>query len=791
VRKCDHCHLSFDEDRLIKDKDLYFCCKGCQGVYHILQDSMLGSFYDKIGNKTLTPPLITQNDSAKFDSKSFEDKYIKKDKNISTINLVLHGIHCSACVWLNEKILYDTDGIIKADINFTNHKATISWQNDKLSLSQIIQKIRLVGYDASAYDETENEKKIAEEKKSFSLKLLIAVFASLNIMMIAVAKYTGYFTYMDPDILKAIHIAEFVLTTPVLFYSGSIFFRGAYFGAKNGIVNMDSLVASGASMAYIYSLFVMFGVEGHSYFDSVTMIITFVLVGKYLETIGKKNAIDTMDKVKAQMPTNCCVLKNNKKLSLLIDEIQVGDIVVLEAGEKAPVDGIMTKGEATFDESSVTGEHKPLSKTKGSKIISGTIVTNSTIQYKATTDFQHSTINEIITTMEGSLSKKPIIEKKANEISKYFSTVILLLSISTFLLWYFILDGGFEVAIINAIAVVIIACPCALALATPMATVIGISKLSKDKIIFKEAKFLETIAKTTTVIFDKTGTITQGKMSVTKFDILDEKAVDLIYSLVDTQTHPVSKAVKKFLQDRYTKIKTKDINNFQIIPGFGIKASYNDDTIVASSLKYIDKLKIKHNISPSNTTLVVAINNNIVAYFELSDLIKNKALDIVKYLQKQNIKTIILSGDNHKAVKFVADHLNIIQYKSAMTPMQKAEFIDRLKQKDEIITMIGDGLNDAVALSKADISIAMGSGADISVGISDVVLLDSSLEKLKIAFVHSKQTYKLIKQNLLLSLVYNSLTIPLAVLGYVSPLVAAVSMSLSSLLVVGNSIRNK
>ena len=280
--KCSHCHIEFMEDIMINDGDLKFCCNGCQGVYHLLKDDGLESFYDKMGNNTIAPPIQVDDDVTKFDRESFEKRYVKlTQNNDKKVDLIIEGIHCAACIWLNEKILSETDGIIEANINFTNNKALIVWDGSKISLSAIITKIRSIGYNAYPYDRNIQEQEATQEKKEFFIKMMVAVFVSLNIMMIGVAKYTGYFAGIDDEILNAIHIAEFILSTPALFYSGSIFFKGAYFGLKNKVINMDLLVASGASLAYIYSIYVMLGGVGQSYFDSVAMIITFILVGKY------------------------------------------------------------------------------------------------------------------------------------------------------------------------------------------------------------------------------------------------------------------------------------------------------------------------------------------------------------------------------------------------------------------------------------------------------------------------------------------------------------------------------
>lgn len=786
IVKCTHCHLEFDESVMIKeeqDPSLNFCCNGCQGVYHLLKDDGLDSFYDKVGKNKLDKPIAIGQDSSNFDMESFQNRYIKTTKDgFSQIDLIIEGIHCAACIWLNEKVLDQTDGVVEATINFTNNKAKIIWDEDTIKLSAIIDKIRSIGYNAYPYDKTESEIKATKNKKDYFLRMSIAIFSSLNIMMIDVAKYTGFFTGMDDEVLRMVHMAEFIFSTPVLFYSGWIFFRGAFYGLKNKIVNMDLLVSAGATLTYIYSLYVLFGGAGDSYFDSVAMIITFVLVGKYLEVIGKKGAMDTIDTIRSTLPIEATRITNGSKEVIPIDKVCVDDILEVKNGEKASVDGVILSGIGEFDESNISGESLPVKKDKNSKIYSGTINVGQVIRYKATKDYANSTLNSIVELLEDSLNSKPKIEQTTNELSKYFSITILTLAVLSFFGWY-IYNSNFENALIIAISVIVIACPCALALATPIATLVGISELAKKGLLFKEAKYIETFASIDTVILDKTGTVTNGKLKVITSDDenLDKNQIDLLYSLVDSSTHPVSIAVKKHLEQSYYSLKHITLENIEQIPAVGLSAKYKNHKLFGG----------RDNNQSQYTTYHFKIDDNTVASFELEDTIKDGAKQTIKYLKKQNIDVVLCSGDNDNVVKKVAKELGIQSIKSQMKPLDKANFITELKNKNKTIIMVGDGVNDALALSRADISIAMGNGADVALAVSDVVILNDDIKGLKTSIEISKRTYKFIKQNLGISLVYNTLTIPIAIAGYVIPLVAALSMSLSSLLVVGNSMRIK
>ena len=803
--ECNHCHLSFDEKIMIKENDLNFCCGGCQSVYHILKSENLDSFYEKLGNKTIKAPLQVSNDDlSKFDSENFLNSYttITKDGFVQ-IDLILEGIHCAACVWLNEKVLYDTKGVIEANINFTTNKARVVFNSDILKLSDIIKKIRSVGYNAYAYDSSIADKEASKAKQDYFVRIMVAVVCTMNIMMLSVAKYTGFFTGMSIEVKNMIHLAEFILATPVLFFSGFVFYKGAYFGLKNRIVNMDLLVSSGATMTYVYSLFVLFGAKGESYFDSVAMIITFVLVGKYLEVIGKKSAIDTLDKIKSTLPLEAIVVKDGKKETKALNLVQVGDLIELKIGEKVPVDGKIISGNASFDESSLTGESIPVYKKTGDNIFSGTVILDSTILFEVVKDFKNSTFSSIVTLLEDSLNSKPKIQTLANKISRRFSLIILSIAFITFLVWYYFgLDLGFyfegvnqfERSFITAISVVVIACPCALALATPMASLVGISELAKKSLLFKEAKFIETIANATTVVFDKTGTLTKGELEVSfvEFFNKDERSMNLLYSLLDSSNHPVSIAVKRYIKENFevSNVSLEDIKN---IEAKGLSARYENIEILGGNEALLKEFDVKINIHLNSkfTQYLFCIDKKIVANFELKDELKDDAKELIEYLKEQNIESIMLTGDNNFVASSIAKELEISNYKANLTPKDKADFIKDLKNSGKTVVMVGDGVNDSVALASSDVAIAMGNSADVSMMVSDVVMLNSKLKSLKDAFIISKKTYKHIKQNLAFSLIYNTITIPIAAAGFIIPLFAALSMSLSSLVVVLNSLRIK
>jgi Cu+-exporting ATPase len=792
---CDHCKLEFDEKVMIKDEAngeaKYFCCKGCQGIYHLLRSEGLDDFYDKVGNNKLEPPKEIHDDLHRFDLDGFKKKYITEKDGFCEINLIIEGIHCSACVWLNEKVLHQSEGIIEATINYTNNKARIIWDPDTVKLSQIIAKIRSIGYNAYPYDPKIQEEKANKARRDYYSRLLVAIFATMNIMWIAIAQYTGYFTGMRSDMKNVLNIAEFILATPTLFYTGWVYFKGAYYGLKNRFVNMDVLVATGASLAYIYSIYAMITKNGEVYFDSVTMIITFVFIGKYLEVLSKKSAVDSMDSMLGTIPTEVLVIKNDEKVLVSIEEIKPNDTVEIKPGDKIVLDGTIISGEGNFDLSSLTGESVPVYKKEGDEIISGSINLDSVIRYKVTKEYSKSMLSSIVALLEESISKKPHIEKLADKISGYFSLVILSLSVLTFALWYFYLGSGFERALIVSISVIVIACPCALGLATPMATLIGIGVATKKGILFKEAGFLESMAKSDTLVLDKTGTITEGKPKVVKYEKFEEFDPNLLYSLVKSSKHPISKAIVDYLETGYGSLKEEDLQDMKNIEARGISAIFKNHKLIGGNIQLMRENGIKYDTDCNNTVFIFAVDDKIKALFELKDSPKKGAKEALKEIRNKGIKTIMLTGDNEKVAKKIAYEMGIDEVYHSLFPKDKADIVENLHKKGKIVIMAGDGINDVLALSLSDIAVSMGSGAEVSVEVSDVVLLNDDIRALSDAIKISKRVYLSIKENLMLSVLYNAITIPLAMSGYVIPLVAALSMSLSSLLVVGNSYRIK
>jgi len=787
--KCDHCHLEFSKDVMIEDDGHYFCCNGCQGVFHLLSEQGLDGFYKKLGNEKLAPPSQQYEDSSNFNAPAFYERFVTLNKDgFSEVSLVIEGIHCSACVWLNEKALINMDGVIATNINYTNNKAKIVWDDDVVKLSEIIDMIRAIGYNAYPYDASLQEEKANKERKDYYLRIAVAIFATMNMMTIMVAQYAGYFSGISESVKHILNLGEWALSTPVLFYCGWPFFKGMYYGLKTKTVNMDTLVATGSLLTYIYSIYITITRSGEAYFDSVTMIVTFVLVGKFLEALSKKSIADTLDIMSQHLVSDVKVIENEKIVTKSVGDVSVGDIIVVSAGDRVALDGEVRDGSGNFDESSLTGESDPIFKEQGDTIVSGTVSIDADLKYVATKDYANSTMSNIVSLLENAMNNKPKIQQLANKLSEYFSSTILLFSLFTFIGWY-LYSSNFEHSFMIAIAVIVIACPCALALATPVATLVGLSIASKRGILFKEAAQLETMAKADVLAVDKTGTITQGRPEVVSQKRYEDFDDALLYALILHSKHPIAKAVANYIYSE--SLPCLEVDALKNIASQGITAMYKGKMLAGGNAKLMKTIGIDVVSESDNSEFFFAYGGKLLAKYELFDLPREDAKEAIHKIQKMGITVVMLTGDHQRSAKKVAEMVGIKQFEAELTPEQKADYINELHSKKKTVVMAGDGVNDILALASSDIAIAMGNGSDIAIEVSDVVLLNDTFSSLYDSFRISRRTFGMIKQNLGLSLVYNGITIPLAMAGYVIPLVAAISMSISSLLVVGNSMRIK
>lgn len=758
----------------------FFCCTGCEAVFELVQSKGLGDFYERLGKNSLEPVNFKQN-------LGIFDSFVRPtNEGFSEIHLVIDGIFCAACVWLNEKILIEEQGVIEASVNPLTHKAHIVFDERQVSLKRILTLIQSIGYKPSAYDPLKQEQKALSTKREFYSKLVVAVACVMNVMWIAVAKYAGFFSLMDAQTKDILNFAEFVLASPVLFYTGSAFYKNAYFSLKHGQISMDFLVIFGASLAYAYSLWAMFSRGGEVYFDSVAMIICFVFVGKYLEVLVKKHATDTMDGLNDFLKGEILVFNGKEFAPKDAYAVQVGDIIQLKTGDKILIDGVCVRGEASIDSSSLSGESEPVLVQAGTNINSACVVLDGSVEYRALKPYAESKLSQIISLLE--LSQKPKIQSLVAQIAVYFSRSVLAVALLCFCFWYFVRESGAEFALINAISVLIIACPCALALATPVSNLIALFQALKLKVLFKSSDKIEDLSKCDYAVFDKTGVLTDFKLKIARYELNQKANLNELFAFIGLSNHPVSASIREFLQEKVRGKKHLEFSAVKEVRAKGISARLKNNEFIGGNAHFLQECGIKMSQKFSDTHFVFAKNGEILAHFEFESVLRAGASELISYLKKIKMPIKMLTGDNEKAAQKVASKLGITDFTAFCLPENKMQAVTTLSQKHKVL-MVGDGVNDALALQNAAVAVSLKQGADLAAQNSDIILLKNDLHALEQAIRLSKKTFIIIKQNLAFSLCYNALTIPLAFVGLINPLVAAASMSLSSVVVILNALR--
>ncbi|GHP63553.1 carbonate dehydratase [Helicobacter pylori] len=775
--KCSHCQLEFKESELFKEvinhKELYFCCTGCARVYALLLDLNLESFYDKLNDSTLAP--VTPQDS--MSALELEQALEENNKGDFILNLLLEKTHCNACLWLNQKVLERLKGVKKVSVNFTTHHLQIVFDKS-LNPKEIVQKIESLGYGAKIYNAKNYALKAQKEQRSYLLTLSVGFFATMNLMFIAIAKYASYGAGMDKLMQRNLDLVSLFLSLLVLVVVGRFFIKGAFYGLKNGVLGMDLSVSFGALSAFVYSIYAML-VSQETYFEASSTILTLVFSSKFLELKARLFANEKCLALESHEIHSVIVIENGKQIEKHPKDVTIGSVVLVPSGAKIALDGVLLNS-ASVDASLISGEFKPLELGVNDQILGGYVNVGVPFSYQVSANFQNSRLSSLLEILKKSFLEKPLIESSANKIADIFSKAVLFLAFISFLLWQFGLGGNFEKALMVCISVLVISCPCAFALATPIALVIGVFK--NPLIVFKEALFLETLAKVKKIFIDKTGTLTQKEVLLKEKIIYEEFDERLLKSLLKTREHLAHSAILKSLDS--DEVSLEKIEFF----AHGLKANYHNETLLVGSLKFLNAMGVNIRAKESANIMVgFAKNKTLCALFILEERLKNNAKEVIQALQDKGLELEILSGDNESSVKECAKKLGISNYHANLTPEDKAQIISSYKG---VCAMIGDGNNDALALKQASVSLGFEKSA-LSKSACDILLLEEDLSLLKKAFDNAQKVYQVVLQNIVLSLIYNAILIPVAMLGCINPLIASLSMSASSLLVVLNSLRLK
>lgn len=802
---CKHCAGHFEGEAVIDANGDEFCCNGCKNVYAYLKSQGFSEFYSKLkkGEQNLAKPSSKHFD--KQSASSMFSKLLRRDENspfICELEVLISGIHCPACIWLNEKALSNLEGVLELNISATTSKARVLFDERKTALEEILNLIIAIGYDPKPFNEVKSAKNSLS--REYYARLIVALACSMNIMWVAIALYSGYFEGLSAGAKKILHFAEFVLASPPVFYTASVFYRSALSSLKLRQISMDVNVSLGILSVYFYSVYAMLSGLEQVYFDSACMLVTFIFAGKFLQTKATQKAAQELENISSLFVEQVMSVKNNSRIPSIsefkpcdVSEVKSGDFVLLRQGERAMIDGVVLSGEASVDNSSINGESVPVGISKDDALLSGALCAEGSVIYKATSSFQGSFLNKLSKLLSNASFARAQIEELANKISSHFGWAILALCVASFVFWSAANISAWSGA--NAfgvaISVLVIACPCALSLATPIATLVAMGTATKRSVVFKDAKVLETLAKCDIIAFDKTGTLSKANLKVLKgqrFLPFDDGA---LLALASASTHPISKAVASYILEKtctLSPFRQDVLENIQNIAGKGITATYKGVKIAGGSAAFIKSLgaSLADDAQDSSSEYYFMYDGKLVARFFLDDELREGAKASIKELKKMGLKVLMLSGDKQIVASKVASELGIDESHGELNPEQKALLIKEL-QKSANVVMVGDGINDILALKSANVGIAMGSGASVSVGVSDVVLLRDELGDLVFALRQAKKTFKVIKENLFISLVYNALSIPLAMAGFIIPLFAAISMSFSSLLVVLNSLRLK
>ncbi len=739
------------------------------------------------------------------------------------LTLSISGMTCAACANRIERGLSKLPGVEKSNVNFAMESATLEYDPSQIKLEGIEAKVAQLGYKASL-EISDAEKKFEKqrEERTLLLRFLVSALLSTPLLWSMVGHIPSLSFIWLPELILNPWF-QFTLATPIQFFIGWPFYKGAYKALKNFSADMNVLVALGTSAAYFYSLYVTVrssGISDHMslYYETSAVLITLIILGKLFEVKAKGKtsaAIQSLIKFQAK---NALVYRNNKEIMIPIEEVQEAEIIFVKPGEKIPVDGIVLEGHSSVDESMISGESMPVSKKPGDELIGSTINKNGFLKYEATRIGQNTLLAQIIKIVEEAQGSKAPIQRIADRISGIFVPVVVIIAIVTFLSWYFWFDPQhFSTALENAIAVLVIACPCALGLATPTSIMAGSGRAAEYGILFKGAEHLERTHLVDCIVFDKTGTLTEGKPVLTDIytanaiidgafaknlsEPLQKMSEDELLSLAASaekgSEHPIAEAIVNAAQNR--SIPLKGVQDFQAISGYGIQAKVNNNTIILGTPKLMTQNAIiidesvidkkKQLEAEGKTVLLMAIEGTFAGLIAIADTVKSNSFEAVENLKKLGIKVLMLSGDNQTTANAIASQVGITDVRAEVLPDKKSQEVKQLQSEGYTVAMVGDGINDAPALATADIGIAMGTGSDIAIETADITLLRGDLRLIADSLNISKKTMRNIKQNLFWALAYNSLGIPIAAAGLLAPWLAGAAMAFSSVSVVLNALR--
>lgn len=807
-KHCYHCGLPNTENEhfyvRILGEQYNMCCPGCQSVATAIVENGLEDYYrfrtapaekgDELLDETLSRLKV-------YDQVELQEEFVFDAGKHKQIQLTVEGISCPACAWLIEKQLSKCNGVAQIAVNVSSKRATVTWDNQQITLSEILIKLKNIGYESLPFQIDNYENIYNKEYKNFLKKLGLAGLMTMQVMMLAMGQYFDILGSIDIEAINYFNAISLLLTTPVVLYSGSIFYLSAFKAFQAKTVNMDVPVTIAIFATYIAGIVAVNNDGGEVYFESICMFVFFLLIGRFLEHRSRHKAYLVCANMHKLIPVTAQKFdhETNSYHSVLAKQLKVNDVVLVKAGENVPIDGVIVDGQSEFDESMLTGEFSPVLKTSGQPVYASSLNQNNTVKIRVVATLKNAMMSQILRLQELASSEKPSMSKISDVLSRYFVSAVLVLSCLCYGAWYLYEPSE---AFWVTISVLVATCPCALGLATPSAITCTIARLQKEGILVKRADVIESVAKISDIIFDKTGTLTNGAFSIRHYQLdptnikliksfdafsslsyLDDKAfVNALLSSIESHSeHPIAAALKH-LSDN-----TVDLTDIKVSIGGGLQGKFKEHLIKVGSQQFVNVSMHHFSLDAKDANVFIAVDDKILAALNLNDTIKSDAKTTIEALQSKDIT--ILSGDSYVNVQAIAAQLDIKKVVAEQSPDLKLDYLKTLLNNEKTVMMLGDGINDAPVLAAANVSVAVGNASDLAKNAADVILLQSNLKLITRLINIAQRGNLIIKQNIAWALSYNLLVLPFALLGYLTPWQAALGMSLSSVIVVYNSTR--
>ncbi len=815
-KHCYHCGLpvaeSVDLSVVIDNQAQPMCCPGCQAVAQAIVAAQLTDFYKYRTHNAPTGQILIPEFLQKisiYDNPAIQKRFVRyENEQLREAALILEGITCAACVWLNERHLKTLPGVLEVQVNYSTHRARVRWDDSRIRLSEILQAISQIGYLAHPYDPARQQEILERERNQQLRRIGVAGALGMQIMMFSFALYAGAWYGMEPEFKALFYWLNLILTLPILLYSAEPFFKNAWRDLSHWQVGMDVPVTLAISLAFMGSVWTTLTTtvihDGQVYYDSIAMFVFFLLTARYFELIARQRSVQAAENLVHLVPTTATRLRQNatgiQEELVLVADLAIGDTVLIRPGETIPADGCILSGQSNIDESLLTGESYPIPKNPGQGVIAGAINIDSPLQIQVDKIGTDTVLSHILRLLERAQTEKPALTQLADRVAAGFILGVLLLALLVAIYWWQVNPSMW---LTITLSVLVVTCPCALSLATPIAITAATSTLTRVGLITTRGHALETLARATHFVFDKTGTLTVGRLQLltihTFAHFTPAQCLQYALALERHSEHPIARALITAAEQGEYGEKQPELTAYQVsnVPGAGIQGDITNNRYFMGTPAFIaqqtqltlepDQLNSLQ--QPGHTLVFLADTYTVYGALSLGDQIRPGARELIQALQQQGKTISLLSGDHALAVQRVAQAVGINDIAYALSPAEKLQRVKNLQQTGAIVAMIGDGVNDAPVLAQAQVSIAMGSGTQVARASADMILLTEQLANLLIGIKTARQTFYIIRQNIIWAIGYNLLALPAAAVGWVAPWLAAIGMSLSSLLVVMNALR--